>query len=286
MDLDGDGEFEHNLLTQTPNDGQQNIIAPNIASDRARIQMLCSNNIFYTVSTETIEILFTAPVAPIIEGQNVVTIDEDSSIVVTLSDLLIFDPDSAFPEDFSLLLQEAINFTVDGQTISPSANFNGDLRVPMQVNDGVLDSNQFSLLVQVTAINDPPIAVDDMQILTENSGTISINVLANDTDIDSEELFITALDYSGQGQLVINNQQIDYRPAASFVGNESFTYTVSDNELSAQAQVTLQVQGVNPVPTTNRSQNSGGGSIFTLLYLYFAVFSARLVCSKRWGSYE
>ena len=40
--------------------------------------------------------------------------------------------------------------------ITPAADFNGTLTVPVMVNDGTADSNVFTLSVSVTAVNDPP----------------------------------------------------------------------------------------------------------------------------------
>ena len=66
------------------------------------------------------------------------------------------DPDNRYPADFTLAVQNGTNYTRVGSTLTPAADFNGTLTVPVMVNDGTADSNVFTLSVSVTAVNDPP----------------------------------------------------------------------------------------------------------------------------------
>ena len=71
------------------------------------------------------------------------------------------DPDDNYPADFTLAVQSGSNYSAVGNTLTPAANFNGTLTVPVVVNDGTTDSNPFNLSITVTPVNDAPVAVDD-----------------------------------------------------------------------------------------------------------------------------
>ena len=45
-----------------------------------------------------------------------------------------------------------------------------------------------SVTVQISAVNDPPVAVDDTKTVAEDSGASVVNVLVNDSDIDGPSL--------------------------------------------------------------------------------------------------
>src|SRR5262245_38435782 len=98
-----------------------------------------------------------AQVPPTITGQaGPLSTPEDTALAITLSAVTVTDPDSSFPTGFTLTVQNGSNYTHAGNTITPAANFNGALSVPVTVNDGTSDSNVFNLSVTVTAVNDAP----------------------------------------------------------------------------------------------------------------------------------
>ena len=96
-------------------------------------------------------------VAPQIVGQRALSVPEDGALQVRLQDLVVQDPDSDYPQDFTLTITAGANFTVQGATVRPVSNFNGTLSVPTRVNDGQTDSNVFNLAITVTPVNDRPI---------------------------------------------------------------------------------------------------------------------------------
>jgi hypothetical protein len=271
-DTDTDTPEMTPVLSQTPNDGQQNIRAPNISSLGARLVLRCSDNVFYALSAETFSIISTGLVAPFIDSQNMISLSEDSDRQINFADLNVSDTDSAYPQDFTLTIQSGDNFSINQQTITPDTNFNGTLNVSVVVNDGELNSNVFVLNVQVVAVNDPPIANNDSISVQKNSAPVTINVLSNDDDVDMDMLSIDSFNYTGRGQVVVSNQQLNFTPAMGFSGSESITYVVSDGTLTDQAVVSVQVNSVTVV-----SSDSGGGSIMLLSFLSFLCFSIRLV---------
>lgn len=97
---------------------------------------------------------------PVITGQNIVTLQEDSSRQIVKTDLIVSDSDNDYPQDFTLSVQNGINYTRIGSTITPKADFFGTLTVPVTVNDGLDTSNTFNLSVTVTQVDDATVYVD------------------------------------------------------------------------------------------------------------------------------
>ena len=76
---------------------------------------------------------------------------EDTSFTISLTDLVVVDPDNVFPGDFTLVLQDGQDYTRAGNTITPAANFNGQLSIPATVSDlEPLESPIFLIPVDVT----------------------------------------------------------------------------------------------------------------------------------------
>ncbi|MFW9622303.1 MAG: tandem-95 repeat protein, partial [Macromonas sp.] len=117
------------------------------------------------------------------------------------------------------------------------------------VTDAAGNSSQAELVITVTGVNDAPRAIVD-SVSTNEDTPITINVLANDTDIDSTVLAITSATVpAAQGTVAIVNNQLVFTPAANFNGKATITYVINDGiDNSAAASVTVTVNPVNDVP--------------------------------------
>ena len=145
--------------------------------------------------------------APVITGQEVLTTPEETALAITLSHLHVTDPDSTYPGDFTLSVQDGANYTRNGSSITPVVDFNGQLTVPVVVNDGGLDSNAYDLGVSVTAVNDAPAldldaetaGIDYAAAFVEDGGPVSI--------VDTDGLSIGDVDDAEfeSAQVVITN---------------------------------------------------------------------------------
>lgn len=90
--------------------------------------------------------------------------------------------------------------------------------------------------------NNAPIAGDDNAI-TNKEKPVNIFVLANDSDPDGDTLSIIGISNPANGTVENNTNSITYTPESGFVGNDSFTYTVSDGKgKNASATVNITVQ--------------------------------------------
>jgi hypothetical protein len=85
-----------------------------------------------------------------------------------------------------------------------------------------------------------PSAQDDTA--TTAQGTpVSVNVLANDSDDGTPlPLFITGVGQPKAGSAVASAGQIVYTPNSNFLGEDSFTYTISDGQSTATATVRVE----------------------------------------------
>lgn len=136
-------------------------------------------------------------------------------------------------------LVAAINgtFTVTSNgnfTYNPNANFNGLDMVVISVCDQGLPLPALcaadTLYINVTSVNDSPLAVDDNAAVFENSIS-TILELANDSDIDNSlDVSSVALLYGPfHGTATILNGNVIYTPNINYSGLDSILYQVCDS---------------------------------------------------------
>ena len=110
-----------------------------------------------------------------------------------------------------------------------------------------------STTVNITGVNDAPVAVDDTGSTNEDVDLNSINVLSNDTDVENDALSVT-LASALNGTVSINGDNtLNYSPDADFNGTDTITYTVSDGDLTDTGTVTITVYAVNDQPVNTVS---------------------------------
>jgi hypothetical protein len=172
-----------------------------------------------------------APVndAPVASGQAVTT-PEDSFKSITLSGSDV-EGNTLSYVIVSGPSHGTLGVGSDGNaSYRPAANYNGSDSFTFKVNDGAADSNVATVTIQVTQVNDAPMAVGDTA--TTNRGVpVSIPVRANDTDVDGDVLTVVAVSQGSAGGVVTINSGgtgVTLTPRASFFGQETFSYVISD----------------------------------------------------------
>jgi hypothetical protein len=125
--------------------------------------------------------------------------------------------------------------------------------IPLSAGDITLSSESYSpstATASLTLFNAAPQASDDSTATSEDT-PVTVDVLANDTDVDiGDALTIDSVTQGANGSVVIDNTQVIYTPNPDFCGTDSFVYTLSDlYGGTAEATVTVAVTCVNDAPT-------------------------------------
>ncbi|HCH2593816.1 TPA: tandem-95 repeat protein, partial [Vibrio parahaemolyticus] len=142
-----------------------------------------------------------------------------------------------------------VSVNPDGSvTYTPNDNYQGtDSFTYIVTSGGVSESTTVS--VDVTPVNDAPVAKDDTAITDEDT-PVTIDVLPNDNDIDGDKLSIQSASVpEAQGKVEIVDGKLVFTPAENFNGDAEITYTVTDGQLTDEAKVTVTVNPVNDAPT-------------------------------------
>ncbi|MFD0914909.1 tandem-95 repeat protein [Pseudahrensia aquimaris] len=158
-------------------------------------------------------------------------------------------------------------------TFTPEADYNGPVTsIDYIVRD---DRGEASLPATIShtivAVNDAPVAVDDGGVLDEDT-LVSINVLGDDTDVDSaidpDSVQIVGAPFPGKSLTVAGegiwgvtagNGRITFLPESNFSGVVTpIQYTVQDVEgaVSNVASISLTVTEVNDAPVVQDASSS------------------------------
>ena len=135
---------------------------------------------------------------------------------------------------------------------APPAWIERALRNPAE-HKRTVDVYQFAKSTTTTTLGPKqhePVAVDDSATVAPNSTMNPIDVLANDSDADGDTLTITAVSAPAHGSAVAAGANVDYTPAADYLGEDTFTYTITDGRggtASATVHVTVGSPDQPPV---------------------------------------
>jgi len=136
---------------------------------------------------------------------------------------------------------------------SPNPNFNGTDSFAYAPHDGSVTGNVATVTINLTPVNDPPIAVNDYDSVAEDE-SVNVRVLDNDNDLDGDSLTVIAA-YTTNGNAIVTNSgnggRVRFTPAPNYCGTVVFSYTVSDGTLFSTASVTVTVTPVNDAPVAN-----------------------------------
>ncbi|MDP3333282.1 MAG: tandem-95 repeat protein, partial [Methylococcaceae bacterium] len=137
-------------------------------------------------------------------------------------------------------------------TFTPTANFNGVAYFMYQASDGIANSDPVLVTVNVTAVNDAPVANADTLFAIEDISIIYTagQLLGNDTDADGNPLTIASVTSGANGTAVLNaDGTVTFTPAANFSGAATFSYQASDGTVNSNsATVSVIVLPVNDAP--------------------------------------
>ena len=107
------------------------------------------------------------------------------------------------------------------------------------LTDGRVNINQ-ALGDKEEDSNNAPVAKDD-SAETAYETTVTVDVLANDSDEDGDKLTIQSTTSPKNGTVKNDNGKLVYTPNDGFSGEDTFEYTITDGEDEATAKVTVTV---------------------------------------------
>nr|WP_257881010.1 tandem-95 repeat protein [Vibrio parahaemolyticus] len=190
-----------------------------------------------------------APVADIVADSVTVVEDTPTIIKVLGNDTFEGDDKVVSLDTNNGPANGTVSINPDGSvTYTPNDNYHGtDSFTYIVTSGGVSESTTVS--VDVTPVNDAPVAKDDIATTQEDTA-VTIDVLSNDTDVDGDKLSIqSATVPEAQGKVEIVDGKLVFTPAENFNGDAEITYTVTDGALTDQAKVTVTVNPVDDAPT-------------------------------------
>ncbi len=206
---------------------------------------------YSSTKTMTISIVQTGNEAPTVGSAKSQTIDEDTPLTITL-DMLenVNDPEGS---PLSIVIGTGDHFTVEGATITPTANWTETLSVPIQVSDGELLSNVVMMNVTITPVNDAPTLTNlsNQEITEDTPLTVTLDMLNDEFDVDGDQLSVTI----GTGDnYTVNGTTIT--PTPNWTEALSIPIQVSDGELlSSVVMMNVTITPINDAPTVVSAQN-------------------------------
>jgi len=256
------------------------------------VRGVSSNDTFtYTVedshgatSTATVTVVVTgenkAPVAVDDDFLGINGVDEDSTLVDAVG---VLDNDTDVDDPPSALSVSGINGTsqLTGQSTSgASISMNADgtfLYDPRNsdtlqalangvpafdtftytVSDGQGGSSEGTVTIEVTGVNDAPVANPDSALGPRNQDlVIDVIKAADDTDpghdydVDGtiDVVTITEQPDASEGQVIVNNDNtVTFQPATDYSGTSTFKYQLTDDLGETSNEVTVTVE-INDIP--------------------------------------
>lgn len=187
--------------------------------------------------------------APIVSAVTATTSEDQPTLIDVLA--AASDPDMGDVLRISDVA-DAMNGTamIEGDAVrfTPADDYNGVGSFAFFVTDGTETIRQ-TATVTVTPVNDDPTAVGDERTLDEG-GSVEIDVLANDSDVDGDTLTLGTIGDASNGAITKSGNSLIYTPVAGFNGDDSFVYEVIDGKGgSATATVSLTINPINDAPT-------------------------------------
>ncbi|PID48466.1 MAG: hypothetical protein CR991_11680 [Proteobacteria bacterium] len=194
-----------------------------------------------------------APVA----GNDSIAIDYNTIKVFSANDLLLNDSD-ADNDALSIISNTqpangTLTRTVNSFTYEPKTNFSGTDSFEYTVSDGHEHTATATVTLNIgVAPNQAPKALQD-EANTAYETSVTISVLANDTDQDGDTLTINGVTQGNNGNVITDGNSVTYIPNTGFSGTDSFTYTIDDGRGGTDtATVNVVVDAApNQAPTAN-----------------------------------
>ena len=173
----------------------------------------------------------------------------DDNVLVQMEQPFII---SVLANDNDLDVADVLSVSNVTQPLNGNVTISGTTEVVYTSNTGYFGPDAFTYTItdsrggfataNVTVnVNAPPVVVDDQFNVLQDT-TRLLDVLANDTSPDLDQLTLVSVVGVTNGSIVNINNFLEYTPNAGFLGVETFTYTMrDDNGGEATGTVSLTV---------------------------------------------
>lgn len=134
-------------------------------------------------------------------------------------------------------------------TVLPNKDFYGDIGFNYVIASKDNKTLTSEISIKVMAVNDRPIAKDDLVLTQEDIQMILPSLTANDTDADGDNLEVINISKPIHGSIEEDSGVWVYTPEEDFYGIEKISYTIRDEKGAIdKGIVTIMVKGINDAP--------------------------------------
>lgn len=200
-----------------------------------------------------IQVTIIPNIAPVITGQVALQATAGGSLAIQLSNLRVTDPDDTYPDGYTLTLYNGPNYAVNGTTVNIAANFTGNLKVAISVNDGEAESPRYDLNITVVEpANVPPaitgqtpVEINEDQSVTLTAGMLTVN--DPDTPGYPNGFTLRLLPAGSNASYTTDGNRVI--PVKDFFGNLNVPLVVNDGKDDSPAfNFLITVKPVNDAP--------------------------------------
>ena len=141
-----------------------------------------------------------------------------------------------------------VTYHTAGAFESLSAGESEEISFTYTIEEGETPDNddlEATVTILINGVNNVPTAAADEFQVDASQGTMTLEVLANDSDVEGHDLTITSVSAGSAGgtiEIHTDGKQIEYTAPLQFFGTETFTYTIDDgNGATETGLVTVDV---------------------------------------------
>lgn len=208
-----------------------------------RLQLLVSDGSLRDTDEVLIDVLVVPNTAPTATDDAAETL-EDTPVVI---DVLANDADAEggplSVASFDTVASDGgtVSLSADGRLVfTPAPDSSTQAAFGYVVTDGSL-TDSATVVVDVAPVNDPPVA-PDQTVVTDEDEAVVVDVLSDATDVDGDVLTVDGTSDPADGTAeVLTDGTILYTPDPDVAGPDTFTYTVTDGDLTATGTVFVSV---------------------------------------------
>lgn len=209
---------------------------------------------------ESAEAWVTVEVVPVndppVASPQIVSTDEDTPISIRLTGS---DPEAA-ELNYTIIrppTRGVLHGTAPDLTYTPNLNETGMDTFTFRVGDGVVESTEMEVAIEIRPMNDAPVA-EGVVVTTEEDRAVGVRLSGR--DVEGSPLAHVIVAIPNHGVLSGVPPELTYTPNPDATGTDSFTFKVNDGVAdSPEATVTIEIAPVNDVPVARMTLTPQSG---------------------------